>query len=118
MAAEVTACAERTESAGAHRGQAPLAATVHELTAALQCMRSGVHAEEPEGVGPEKYNEIASAMIAQLKYRSGLRFHRLERMQEPACDHRSTGRFSKRSTQEKWRKWRKLVNAFRYKHVC
>jgi hypothetical protein len=39
-------------------------------------------AEEPEGVGPEKYDETASAMIAQLKYGSGMPFHRLERMQE------------------------------------
>jgi hypothetical protein len=33
-------------------------------------------------VGPEKYDETASAIIAQLKYGSGVPFHRLERMQE------------------------------------
>ncbi len=39
-------------------------------------------AEEPEGVGPEKYDETAAAMIAQLNYGSGARFQRLERMEE------------------------------------
>ncbi len=64
-------------------GQAPLAATVYELER-LRCNACGqvFTAEEPEGVGPEKYDETASAMIAQLKYASGVPFHRLERMQE------------------------------------
>ena len=64
-------------------GQAPLAATVYELER-LRCNACGqvFTAEEPEGVGPEKYDETASAMIAQLKYGSGVPFHRLERMQE------------------------------------
>ena len=35
-------------------------------------------AQEPEGVGPEKYDETAAAMIAQLKYGSGVPFYRLE----------------------------------------
>ena len=39
-------------------------------------------AEEPEGVGPEKYDETAAAMIAQLKYGSGIPFYRLERLEE------------------------------------
>ncbi|MGH9667628.1 MAG: IS66 family transposase, partial [Bryobacteraceae bacterium] len=39
-------------------------------------------AQEPEGVGPEKYDETASAMIAQLKYGSGVPFHRLEQMEK------------------------------------
>src|SRR5579864_6778009 len=39
-------------------------------------------AQEPEGVGPEKYDETAAAMIAQLKYGSGVPFNRLERMEE------------------------------------
>jgi transposase len=39
-------------------------------------------AQEPEGVGPEKYDETAAAMIAQLKYGSGVAFNRLEQMEE------------------------------------
>jgi len=64
-------------------GQAPLAATVYELER-LRCNACGqvFTAEEPEGVGPEKYDETASAMIAQLKYGSGVPFHRLEQMEE------------------------------------
>ena len=64
-------------------GQAPLAATVYELER-LRCNACGqiFTAEEPEGVGPEKYDETAAAMIAQLKYGSGMPFHRLERMEE------------------------------------
>jgi hypothetical protein len=64
-------------------GQAPLAATVFELER-LRCNACGqmFTAEEPEGVGPEKYDETASAMIAQLKYGSGMPFHRLEKMEE------------------------------------
>jgi transposase len=63
-------------------GQAPLAATVYELER-LRCNACGqvFTAEEPEGVGPEKYDETAAAMIAQLKYGSGVPFHRLERME-------------------------------------
>jgi len=38
-------------------------------------------AQEPEGVGPEKYDETAAAMIAQLKYGSGTPFYRLEQLQ-------------------------------------
>jgi transposase len=64
-------------------GQAPLAATVYELER-LRCNACGqvFTAEEPEGIGPEKYDETAAAMIAQLKYGSGVPFHRLERMEE------------------------------------
>ena len=64
-------------------GQAPLAATVYELER-LRCNACGqvFTAEEPEGVGPEKYDETAAAMIAQLKYGSGVPFHRLERMED------------------------------------
>jgi hypothetical protein len=35
----------------------------------------------PEGVGEEKYDETAAAMIAQLKYGSGTPFHRLEKLE-------------------------------------
>ena len=64
-------------------GQAPLAATIYELQR-LRCNACGqvFTAEEPEGVGPEKYDETAAAMIAQLKYGSGMPFNRLERMEE------------------------------------
>ena len=64
-------------------GQAPLAATVYSLER-LRCGACGqvFTAQEPESVGPEKYDETAAAMIAQLKYSSGVPFHRLERMEE------------------------------------
>lgn len=60
-------------------GQAPLAATVYELER-LRCNACGqmFTAAEPDGVGPEKYDETAGAMIAQLKYGSGIPFYRLE----------------------------------------
>jgi hypothetical protein len=63
-------------------GQAPLAATVYELER-LRCNACGqvFTAEEPEGVGAEKYDETASAMIAQLKYGSGIPFYRLEQLE-------------------------------------
>ena len=64
-------------------GQAPLAATVYSLER-LRCGACGqvFTAKEPEGVGPEKYDETAAAMIAQLKYGSGIPFYRLERLEE------------------------------------
>jgi transposase len=64
-------------------GQAPLAATIYELQR-LRCNACGqiFTAQEPDGVGPEKYDETAAAMIAQLKYGSGVPFNRLERMEE------------------------------------
>ena len=63
-------------------GRAPLAATVYELER-LRCNACGqvFTAAEPEGVGPEKYDETASAMIAQLKYGSGIPFYRLEQLE-------------------------------------
>ena len=59
-------------------GQAPIQATVHELER-LRCNLCGqvFTAEPPEGVGPEKYDETV-AMVAQLKYGSGMPFNRLE----------------------------------------
>ena len=64
-------------------GQAPLAATIYELQR-LRCNACGqvFTAQEPEGVAPQKYDETAAAMIAQLKYGSGVPFNRLERMEE------------------------------------
>ena len=63
-------------------GQAPLAATVYSLER-LRCGGCGqvFTAQEPEGVGPEKYDETAVAMIAQLKYGSGIPFYRLEQLE-------------------------------------
>ena len=63
-------------------GQAPLAATVYSLER-LRCGACGqvFTAQEPEGVGPEKYDETAAAMIAQLKYGSGMPFYRLEKLE-------------------------------------
>ena len=63
-------------------GQAPLAATVYSLER-LRCGACGqvYTAQEPEGIGPEKYDETAAAMIAQLKYGSGTPFHRLEQLE-------------------------------------
>jgi transposase len=63
-------------------GQAPLTATVYELER-LRCNACGqvFTAEEPEGIGPEKYDETTAAMIAQLKYGSGVPFNRLEKLQ-------------------------------------
>jgi transposase len=63
-------------------GQAPLAATVYSLER-LRCGACGqvFTAQEPDGVGPEKYDETAAAMIAQLKYGSGVPFYRLEQLE-------------------------------------
>jgi transposase len=60
-------------------GQAPLTATVYELER-LRCNGCGqvFTAAEPEDVGPEKFDETAAAMIAQLKYGSGVPFNRLK----------------------------------------
>jgi hypothetical protein len=64
-------------------GTAPLAATVYELER-LRCNLCGqvFTAKGPEGLGAEKYDYKASAMIALLKYGSGMPFHRLERLEK------------------------------------
>jgi transposase len=63
-------------------GQAPLAATVYELER-FRCNACGqvFTAAEPDGVGPDQYDETTGAMIAQLKYGSGVPFYRLEKLQ-------------------------------------
>jgi len=60
-------------------GQAPVEATVYELER-LRCNLCGdvFEAEAPEGVGEKKYDETAPAMIALLRYGSGVPFYRLE----------------------------------------
>lgn len=64
------------------RGQAPVQARVYELQK-LRCNLCGVvfTADAPEGVGPEKYDATSAAMIALLKYGSGLPFNRLDGLQ-------------------------------------
>ncbi len=64
-------------------GHAPLEATVFEMER-LRCNACGevFTADEPETAGAEKYEETAVAMIALLKYGTGVPFQRLERLQE------------------------------------
>ncbi len=64
-------------------GQAPLAATVYALDR-LRCNLCGevFTAPEPEGIGPEKYDETTAAMIALLKYGSGMPFYRLQKLED------------------------------------
>ena len=64
-------------------GQAPLQATVYEMER-LRCGACGqvFTVPEPEGVGPEKFDETAGAMIAQLKYGSGVPFARIETLEK------------------------------------
>jgi transposase len=63
-------------------GQAPLAATVFEMER-LRCNACGqvFTADEPDEIGADKYDATAAAMIAQLKYGSGVPFARLERLE-------------------------------------
>jgi transposase len=60
-------------------GQAPIEATVYELER-LRCNLCGdvFEAEAPEGMGEKKYDETAAAMIALLRYGSGVPFYRLD----------------------------------------
>ena len=64
------------------RGQAPLGATVYELQK-LRCNLCGeiFTAPAPPEVGSQKYDAESAAMIALLKYGSGLPFNRMERLQ-------------------------------------
>jgi hypothetical protein len=64
------------------RGQPPISGTIYELEK-LRCHLCGevFTADPPAGVGPEKYDPTTGAMIALLKYGSGMPFHRLERLQ-------------------------------------
>ena len=63
-------------------GRPPLEATRYEMER-LRCNGCGemFTAEEPAEAGAEKYDETAAAMIAQLRYGSGMPFHRLERLE-------------------------------------
>jgi len=64
-------------------GHAPLEATVFEMER-LRCNACGqmFTADEPEAEGPDKYDATAVAMIALLKYGTGVPFQRLERLEE------------------------------------
>ena len=61
------------------RGQAPLQGKIYELER-LRCNLCGevFRAKAPDEIGERKYDETAAAMIALLKYESGLPFNRLE----------------------------------------
>ncbi|MGD0578114.1 MAG: IS66 family transposase [Bryobacteraceae bacterium] len=63
-------------------GRAPLEATVFEMER-LRCNACGqvFATAEPDSAGPDKYDETAVAMIALLKYGTGVPFKRLERLQ-------------------------------------
>ena len=64
-------------------GQAPLAATVYELGRLRSNLCGEVFtAPEPEGIGAEKCDETTAAMIALLKYGSGMPFYRLEKLEQ------------------------------------
>lgn len=64
-------------------GQAPLKATIHELQT-LRCNLCGeiFTAKPPTGVGDDKYDATAGAMIGLLRYGTGLPFHRLARLEQ------------------------------------
>lgn len=64
------------------RGQAPLAATVYELDR-LRCnlCLEVFTAPAPAEAGEYKYDETAAAMIALLRYGSGMPHYRLDRLQ-------------------------------------
>jgi len=63
-------------------GHAPLEATVFERER-LRCNACGevFTAEEPDTAGAAKYDETAVAMVALMKYGTGMPFQRLERLQ-------------------------------------
>jgi hypothetical protein len=65
------------------RGMAPLQATVWEKDR-FRCNLCGLvfTASSPPGVGEEKYEETATAMVALLKYGAGMPFYRLDRLQK------------------------------------
>jgi transposase len=64
-------------------GMAPLGATVYEKDR-WRCNLCGQMyvAPSPEGVGEEKYDETATAMVGLLKYGTGLPFNRIEKLQQ------------------------------------
>ena len=63
-------------------GKAPIHATVYQMQK-LRCNLCGeiFKADAPAGIGEEKYDAASGAMIALLKYGSGLPFYRLQQLQ-------------------------------------
>jgi hypothetical protein len=63
-------------------GQPPITGTIYDRER-LRCNLCGevFTADPPPGVGSEKYDATTGAMVALLKYGSGMPFHRLERLQ-------------------------------------
>src|SRR5210317_1707473 len=63
-------------------GKAPIAAKVYQMQK-LRCNLCGeiFIADTPAGIGEEKYDAASAAMIALLKYGSGLPFNRLQQLQ-------------------------------------
>jgi hypothetical protein len=63
-------------------GMAPINGRIYELEQ-LRCGTCGkvFKATAPPGIGEKKYDESVSAMIALLKYGTGLPFYRLEKLQ-------------------------------------
>ena len=63
-------------------GKSPLDATVYRMQR-LRCNLCGeiFKATPPEGIGDEKYDAASGAMIALLKYGSGMPFNRIEKLQ-------------------------------------
>jgi hypothetical protein len=64
-------------------GAMPIIAKIYELEK-LRCNMCGkiFQASSPQGIGEEKYNEKAKAVIAMLRYGAGLPMYRLENMQK------------------------------------
>ncbi len=77
-------------------GHAPLEATVFEMER-LRCNAVRARCSPPTNrktAGPDKYDETAVAMIALLKYGTGVPFNRLEKLQnnwECRCRRRRSG---------------------------
>jgi transposase len=64
-------------------GNAPLSGTVYQMQR-LRCNVCGkvFTAKPPEGIGEEKYDARSKAVIAVLKYGTGMPFNRLENLQQ------------------------------------
>ena len=64
-------------------GKAPLSGTVYYMQR-LRCNACGeiFKAAPPDGIGDEKYDAASGAMIALLKYGSGMPFNRIEGLQQ------------------------------------
>lgn len=64
-------------------GQAPVQATLYDLQR-LRCnaCQQVFTADTPDGVGPDKYDATAGAMVGLLKYGAGVPFHRQEKLQQ------------------------------------